>query len=61
VVQAFTAVPDEFDALWRLADVQYMSDAEMAHLDWRRTGSPLHRRQMELVAARLSLHRQCFF
>ena len=61
VVQAFSAVPDEFDALWRLAEVQYMSDVEMAHLDWQRVGSPLHRRQLELVAARLSLHRQCFF
>lgn len=61
VVQAFSAVPRDWDALWRLAEAQYMGDAEMVHLDWQRTGSPLHRRQLELVAARLSLHRQCFF
>lgn len=61
VVQAFSSVPAEHAVQWRLAGAQYMTVAEMAHLDWQRPGSPLHRRQMELVAARLSWHRQCFY
>ena len=61
VVQAFSAVPAEYDMLWQLASAQYMSIEDMAHLDWRRPGSPLHRRQLELVAARLSIVRECFY
>jgi len=61
VVQAFTAVPAEYDMLWRLAAAQYIPLAEMVHLDWRRPGSPLQRRQVELVAARLSIVRECFY
>lgn len=61
VVQAFTAVPAEAEMLWRLAAAQYMPLDAMAHMDWQRDGSPLHRRQLELVAARLSVRRQCFY
>ncbi len=59
VVQALTALPDEFDNLWRLAAAQYMSDEQMADPRWNR--GTLSRPQMELVAARLSLLRECFF
>ena len=61
VVQALSAVPAEHAMQWRLAAAQYMAGPDMVHLDWQRAGSPLHRRQLELVAARLSLHRQCFY
>jgi hypothetical protein len=61
VVQAFSSVPAEHAMQWRLAGVQYTTVADMAELDWQRPGSPLHRRQLELIAARLSLHRQCFY
>ena len=61
VVQALTAVPAEWAMLWRLAGAQYMSLAEMEQLDWQRPGSPLQRRHLELVAARLSIARQCFY
>jgi hypothetical protein len=61
VVQAFTAVPPEDDMLWRLAAAQYMPLEAMVHLDWHRPGSPLQRRQVELVAARLSIRRGCFY
>ncbi len=29
VVQALSALPDEYDNMWRLADAQYMSDEQM--------------------------------
>lgn len=61
VVQAFSAVPAEHRMQWRFADAQYMSLADMAQMDWQRPGSPLHRRQLELVAARLSMARECFY
>jgi len=61
VVQAFTAVPAEYDAVWALAAAQYLPLDEMVQLDWQRPGSPLQRRQLELVAARLSLVRECFY
>ena len=48
-VQAFSAVPAEYNLLWTLASAQYMSIPDMANLDWQRPGSPLHRRQLELV------------
>ena len=59
VVQALSALPDEWDNLWRLAEVQYMSDRQMDDPLWNR--GTLSRPQMELVAARLSLIRECFF
>lgn len=61
VVQAFTSVPAEHAVLWRFAAAQYMPVEEMGELDWRRAGSPLHRQQLELVASRLSVVRECFY
>ena len=59
VVQALTALPDEWDNMWRLAEAQYMSDRQMDDPLWNR--GTLSRPQMELVAGRLSLIRECFF
>jgi hypothetical protein len=59
VVQALSAVPDEWHNLWRLAEAQYMSDRQMDDPLWNR--GTLSRPQMELVAGRLSLIRECFF
>ena len=59
VVQALSALPDEFDNLWQLAAAQYMSDAEMVDPAWTR--GTLSRPQMELVAGRISKLRDCFF
>ncbi len=59
VVQALSALPDEWDNLWRLAGAQYMSDRQMDDPLWNR--GTLSRPQMELVAGRLSLIRECFF
>lgn len=59
VVQALSALPAEHDNLWQLAAAQYMSDEQMADPLWNR--GTLSRAQMELVAGRLSLIRECFF
>lgn len=59
VVQALSALPDEWDNLWRLAEAQYMSDAQMADPRWNR--GTLSRPQMELAAGRISRIRECFF
>ena len=58
-MQALSALPDEWDNLWRLAGAQYMSDQQMSDPQWNR--GTLTRAQMELVAGRLSLIRECFF
>lgn len=59
VVQALSALPDENVNLWRLAAAQYMANEVMADPRWSR--GVLSRPQMELVAGRLSLIRECFF
>jgi hypothetical protein len=59
VVQALSALPDEWDNLWQLASAQYMSDAQMADPLWNR--GTLSRPQMELTAGRISRIRECFF
>ena len=59
VVQALSALPDEWGNLWRLAESQYMSDAQMADPRWNR--GTLSRPQMELLAGRISRVRECFF
>jgi hypothetical protein len=61
VVQAYTAVPDEQDITWRMADAQYMPDAEMVDPAWTRRTGGLSRAQMELVAARVTKLRDCFY
>ena len=59
VVQALSALPSEWDNLWRLAGAQYMTDRQMNDPLWNR--GTLSRQQMELIAGRLSLIRECFF
>ena len=60
VVEALSAAPGAFALLWdHLAPAQYMADHQMADLAWTR--GTLSRPQMELVAARVSVLRQCFF
>lgn len=59
VVQALSALPDEWDNLWQLAAAQYMSDEQMHDPRWNR--GTLSRPQMELVAGRISRIRECFF
>ena len=61
VVQAYTAVPGEQRNTWRMADAQYMPNTEMVHPDWARRAGGLSRAQMELVAARVSQIRECFY
>ncbi len=61
VVQAYTAVPGEQRNTWRMAAAQYMPNEEMGDPDWRRRSGGLSRAQMELVAARLTLLRECFY
>jgi hypothetical protein len=59
VVQALSALPDEWTNLWRLAGAQYMTDRQMDDPLWNR--GTLSRPQMELVAGRISNVRECFF
>ena len=61
VVQAYTAVPAEQRNTWRMAAAQYMPADEMVDPDWRRRPGGLSRAQMELVAARLTKLRDCFY
>jgi hypothetical protein len=59
VVQAFTSVPAELDRLWTLAAAQYIPNLEMVDPRWTR--GTLSRPQIELVAARVSQLRECFY
>jgi hypothetical protein len=59
VVQAFTSVPAELDRLWMLAAAQYIPNLEMVDPLWNR--GTLSRPQAELVAARISQLRECFY
>lgn len=59
VVQAFTSVPAENERLWMLAAAQYIPHMEMVDPRWNR--GTLSRPQMELVAARISQLRECFY
>jgi hypothetical protein len=61
VVQAYTSVPGEQFNTWRMADAQYMPQQEMVRPDWTRRPGGLSRPQMELVAARLTRLRDCFY
>ncbi len=61
VVQAYTAVPGEQVNTWRMADAQYMPEADMVDPAWTRRPGGLSRAQMELVAARLTKLRDCFY
>ncbi|MEX1106908.1 MAG: hypothetical protein WEB78_11970, partial [Ilumatobacteraceae bacterium] len=59
VVQALSAAPAEFTMLARLHAAQYIPMFEMGELGWSR--GTLSRPEMELVAARLSAARECFY
>ena len=59
VVQAFTSVPAELDRLWTLAAAQYIPNKEMVDPQWTR--GTLSRQQIEIVAARVSQLRECFY
>ena len=59
VVQALSALPGEWDNMWRLAAAQYMSDAQMVDPLWNR--GTLSRPQLELASGRISRVRECFF
>jgi hypothetical protein len=61
VVQAYTAVPGEHRNTWRMADAQYMPELDMVDPRWSRRRGGLSRAQMELVAARLTRLRECFY
>jgi hypothetical protein len=61
VVQAYTAVPGEQVNTWRMADAQYMPEGDMVDPAWTRRPGGLSRAQMELVAARLTKLRDCFY
>ena len=61
VVQAYSAVPGELANTWRMADAQYMPAGEMQHADWARRPGGMTRPQMELVAAKVSQLRECFY
>jgi hypothetical protein len=59
VAQALTAVPGEFANLVATHGPQYMPFEAMGDLTWSR--GTLDRRQIEYVAARLSVLRECFY
>lgn len=59
VVRALSAVPSSRDTQRQLISSMYMDGADMADMDWTR--GTLDRRQIELVAARLSALRECFY
>jgi len=59
VVQGLSAAPAEWDNVCRLAAAQYIPVDEMFELAWSR--GTLSRAETELVAARLSSARECFF
>jgi hypothetical protein len=61
VVQAYTGVPGEYANTWRMADAQYMPEPEMVDPAWTRRPGGLSRAQMELVAARVTQLRECFY
>jgi len=59
VVQALTAVPGEFANLAATHGAQYVPFDRMLELDWDR--GTIDRRQIEYVAARLSVLRECCY
>ena len=59
VVQGLSAAPDDRGIVQQLAAAQYIPFDEMGELGWSR--GTLSRGEMELVASRLSLARECFY
>jgi len=59
VIRALSAVPTSHRTMFELNAAMYMDAADMRDLEWNR--GTLDRRQTELVAARLSSLRECFY
>jgi hypothetical protein len=59
VIRALSLVPDEVRNLRRLSAAHYLGVHDM--MDLRRGTSALDRRQVELVAGRVSALRECFY
>src|SRR5207244_2718248 len=59
VIRALSLVPDEVRALKELSAAHYMTPKEMMNLT--RTRRSLDRRQIELIAGRVSALRGCFY
>lgn len=59
VIRALSAVPSSHRTMFELSAAMYMDSADMRDLEWNR--GTLDRRQTELVAARLSSLRECFY
>jgi len=59
VIRALSAVPRSHRTMFELIAVMYMDGPAMADMDWSR--GRLDRRQIELVASRLSALRECFY
>ena len=59
VLRALSSVPAALGTLAELGSAQYIPSDEMVDLDWTR--GTLDRRQIELVASRLSALRECFY
>ena len=59
VIRALSSVPAAMDTLFTLGDAKYIPMREMVDMNWTR--GTLSRRQIELVAGRLSAHRECFY
>lgn len=59
VLRALSSVPAAMHTLFTLSNAQYIPMREMIDLNWTR--GTLSRRQIELVAGRLSAHRECFY
>jgi hypothetical protein len=59
VVQGLSAAPPEWDNVAQLSAAQYIPVDEMGELAWTR--GTLSRAETELVAARLSAARECFY
>ena len=59
MIRALSAVPTSHQTQRQLIEPMYMDGAAMADLDWTR--GTLDRRQIELVASRLSALRECFY
>jgi len=59
VIKALSLVPDEVRQLKDLSQAHYLGVAEMMDLDT--TDRAIDRRQIELVAGRVSALRECFY
>lgn len=61
VIQAYSAVPAEWENTWRLGAAQYIPHEEMIDPAWQRSADSLSRPQIELVASRIAQIRECFY